>query len=140
MDIAAQAELHAWLSEQGFSGSPDALGKKLVLLELESRCRLCWDIWRGRFHTNKRVIQVLAAIQALGIKHFEYHSFTADHLILGSMEFSTPKPRYAHRPIRAISVRLDWVTPFSYSALEIRIIFRYGENDGIRDRYLNFSL
>lgn len=140
MDDKAKRDLHEWLGEKGFSGSFECLETKLQGLERESRDRICWMLWEGQFHSNKRIIEFLKRIYGLGNKHFKHHSMAADYLILGSMEFSTPRDEYAHRDIKAITVRLDWTGQQYHKQLEVRIIFRYGNDDGIRDRYVTFKL
>lgn len=140
MDNIAQEGLYAWLSEQGFSGSAESLGEKLCALDAESRFRLCWIIWRGKFHAGKRVLEVLQSLQELGEKHFEYHNLSADYLNLGSMDFSKRRASYAHRRFKSMMVRLEWEKQFSYDTVVIRVMFRYGENDEMRDRDLTFKL
>lgn len=139
MDDKAKEDLHTWLGERGFSGELRELEAKLHKSEIESRDRLSWNLWEGQFRSNKRIIEFLHQIFALGIKHFKHYFISADYLILGSMEFSTPRPEYAHKDTRAISVHLSWKGPEYHEYVEVRILFRYADDD-IRDRYITFKV
>lgn len=139
MDDKAQKDLHNWLGEHGFSGEMTELVASLHKFERESRDRLSWSIWEAQFASNKCVIEFLHKIFALGKKHFKNYSISADYLLPGSMLFSTPRPEYAHKDTRAISVQLNWRGPDYREHVEVRIIFKYDDDD-IRDRYVNFKL
>lgn len=139
MDEQARADLLDWLAQQGFTGSSECLNKKLGKLHLETRSRLAWMIWEPRFSANAKIVSFLRSVQALGEKHFEHVLVDADYLQFGRMDFSTPKPQYAHRAIKAISVQLGWAGR-DEKAVEVRLIFRYSTDDGIRDRYVVLDL
>ncbi|WP_408601492.1 hypothetical protein [Pseudomonas sp. PLMAX] len=140
MDDQAKAELVDWLIQQGFTGSLESLTKKMGRLHLDTRSRLAWMIWESRFAANKEIVAYLRKIHALGEKHFEHSLITADYSHLGSMDFSTPKPEYVHRAIKAITVALAWAGRGHNQSLEVRIIFRYAADMGIRDRCVTFNL
>lgn len=140
MDDQAKAELLDWLAQQGFTGSLESLTRKMGRLHLDTRSRLAWMIWESRFAANKKIAAYLRKIHALGEKHFEHSLITADYSHLGSMDFSTPKPEYAHRGVKAITVALAWAGRGDNLSLDIRVIFRYGDDMGIRDRCVTFNL
>ena len=73
MDDKAKTDLHNWLSERGFSGELKELEAKLNKSEIESRDRISWNLWEGQFRSNKRIIEFLQQIFALGTKHFKHH-------------------------------------------------------------------
>ena len=56
------------------------------------------------------------------------------------MDFSKRRASYAHRRFKSMMVRLEWEKQFSYDTVVIRVMFRYGENDEMRDRDLTFKL
>lgn len=138
MDEKARTELHTWLASLGFTGSFEALEGKLAKLGRDSRNRWCWTVFDARFRSNPRILEVLKRIHSLGEKHFEHSSLSADsYSLMGQMDFSAQKIAYAHRDVKAITVMMKWVG-FDDDKLEIRIIFRFGD-DYIRDRFITLS-